>query len=246
MERLRAVLAADALKLNPADYYEETTRGPWWLWADQMWHWGAEQEVPHVLFTQDDALAAPDFLTILSAMISARPDDVLALHTAHPAAMILARQGVRWCSTIDGLIGLGYVFPRGLLAEFLKWREEKLKPRGANLFTEDSLINCWLVATGRRALHPIPTVLDHDVSLASFAAERTCGRPRVLWSDEFLGWNADDLKRVDFWRGPCQHLGRMYAKTHWAAKMIVEDFDKFYEAEADECPPEYARFFNCA
>ena len=161
--------------------------------------------------------------------------------------MTLARQGVRWASTADGLVGLGYVFPRKVLGEFLDWRPKNLRPGGAQELAEDSHINIWAISTGRRILHPIPTVIDHDTRIASTNFAQTAGRPRVRWSDGGIcGWTDEDLKRPDFWKGRAQHLGRQYAKTHWAAKMVVPGFDRFYDAESDVCPPEYARFFTCS
>ena len=227
-------------------YHEETEKAPWWLWSDRMWRWGREQQgASHVVCLQDDAIAAPVFWPALRAMVAARPDDVISLHCLHLATMTLARQGVRWASTADGLVGLGYVFPRAVLGEFLDWRPKHLRAGGAQELAEDSHINVWAVSTDRRILHPIPTIIDHDTRVPSTNVAQTAPRPRVIWTDGGAGgWTDEDLVRPEFWRGRCQHLGRQYAKTHWAARMVVPSFARFYDVETDECPPEYARFFE--
>lgn len=251
MARLRVALGIEGASCAGAEaYHEETGKAPWWVWSDNMWRWGADQgAASHVVFLQDDAIADGElgsFWHVLSAIASARPDDVLSLHCLHPAAMTLARQGVRWASTADGLVGLGYVFPRKVLAEFLAWRPVNLRAGAMQELAEDSHINVWAVSTGRRILHPLPTVIDHDTSIASTNFDQTAGRPRVLWTDgDVGGWTIKDLSDPVFWKGRCQHLGRQYAKTHWAAKMMVPTFNRFYDVDSDVCPPEYARFFTC-
>ncbi len=233
--------------VGPAVYHEESERAPWWLWSENQWRWGCAQKTSHVVFLQDDAAVPSFFWPALRAMVAARPDDVISLHCLHPGAMTLARQGVRWASTPDGLVGLGYVFPRATLAEFLAWRPAHLRPGGAQELAEDSHINIWAVSTGRRILHPVPTIVDHQTRIASTNPGQTAGRPKVIWADGAVcGWTDADLIDPKFWRGRVQHLGRMYAKTHWAAKMVVPSFDRFYDVETDECPPAYSRFFVCS
>ena len=257
MQRLRDCLGVPGIEDPPTPavvaYREERERAPWWVWSENQWRWGAAQDIAsHALLLQDDAIVGSfnRRMTVvwpmLQAMVAARPNDVISLHCLHPAAMTLARDGVRWASTCDGLVGLGYIFPRKVLAEFLDWRPKNLRPGGAQELAEDSHINVWAVSTGRRILHPLPTVIDHDTTVGSTNPGQTCGSPRVLWSDgDVGGWTTDDLQRQEFWSGRAQHLGRMYAKTHWAAKMVVPGFDRFYEVEEDVCPPEYGRFFSC-
>jgi hypothetical protein len=243
MARLRETLAIYAPTVHDP-YHEETQRAPWWVWADSQWRWGAAQEhSTHVVYLQDDAKAAPFFWKALHALVAARPNEIISLHCIHLASMTLARQGVRWCSTADGLIGLGYVLPVDVLREFMTWRLEALRPGGAQEFAEDSQLNIFALSTGRRIFHPIPTIIDHDLTITSTNQAQTAGRPRVVWTDgDVGGWTDDDLQRESFWKGEGKHLGRQYAKTHWAAKMIVPGFDKFFEAEMDVCPPEYSRF----
>ena len=248
MAFLRLALGvADGSCRDAAAYHEETERAPWWLWSENQWRWGAAQVASHVVFLQDDAIAsAVVFWPALRALVAARPTDVISLHCLHPATMTLARNGVRWASTADGLIGLGYVFPTNVLRDdFLPWRPKNLRPGGAQELAEDSHVNIWAVSTGRRILHPIPTVIDHETRIASTNPGQTVGRPRVVWTDgPVCGWSDDDLAKPEFWAGEVVHLGRQYKKTHWAAKMVVPGFKRFYDVETDECPPEYSRFFR--
>lgn len=259
MARLRGALgikdasAKDGGCSEIVAYHEETQRAPWWVWSDSQQRWGAAcEEATHVAYGQDDSLVAPVFWPALRAIIAARPNDVIALHCPHPGSMKLAREGVRWCSTADGLVGLFYVFPKLVLRdEYIRWRETSLRPGGASApeLAEDSFINVWCVCTGRRVFHPIPTIVDHDLSMRSTwgADSHAYRRPRVLWSDgEACGWSQQDLCRESFWTDSrCQHLGRVYAKTHWAAKLVVPGFQRFFDVETDVCPPEYSRFFTC-
>ena len=182
MENLRHALGIEGESCVGADaYHEERERAPWWWWSESMWRWAASQDhTTHAVLLQDDAIATPHAWPILSAMVAARPTDVISLHCLHPAAMTLAREGVRWASTCDGLVGLGYVFPRQALVDFLAWRPKNLRPGGAQELAEDSHINIWAISTGRRILHPLPTVLDHDTSVGSTNQAQTCGSPRVL------------------------------------------------------------------
>jgi len=246
MSLLRTALGVHGDRCDHAvAYHEESQRAPWWLWSENQWRWGAEQSASHVVFLQDDAVAMPRFWEALAAMVSARSRDVISLHCIHPATMTLARKSVRWASTADGLIGLGYVFPTDALRAFLAWRPVHLRSGAAQELSEDSHINVWAVSTDRRILHPIPTVIDHETRIASTNADQTAGRPRVIWSDgDICGWKIEDMLHHKFWGGPCVHLGRQYGKTHWAARMVVPSFDRFYAVETDECPAEYARFFK--
>lgn len=225
-------------------------RAPNWAWSEQMWRWGAETDATHFLTLQDDAIVAPNFWPALRAMLEAVPDQIIALEAVHPAGKTIARAGEhRWYTTADGLIGVGYVMPRSLLQEFLRWRAQELVPGAVEAITEDTLIDVFAIARGMRIWHPCPTIIDHDLSIDSTYGndKHSHRRPSVLWSDgDVCGWSDSDLESVEWWRPKpgLPHLGRFYARTHWSARMWVRGFQEetWQRAEGDSCPAEYGRW----
>src|SRR5260221_7385540 len=123
-------------------------------------------------------------------MVRGRPDDIIALSCAHPAARTIFMQGKPGYTTTDGLIGIGYIFPQAVLREFLEWRTNELKKHALERLVDDALINVFAMATGRAIFHPVPTVIDHDLELASTNTVEKDGRrtddgsyriPLVTW-----------------------------------------------------------------
>jgi hypothetical protein len=196
------------------------------VWSERMWLWGTSTGASHFLSLQDDVLVAPGFWAALRALVETNPEDVIGLEVAHPMARQLAEEDVRLFTTPDMLIGVGYVIPVKLLEEFLVWREEHLVagwktsgPGGKTALTEDTMIGIWCLATGRRILHPIPTIIDHDVELASTYGndDHTNRRPYVNWKDaaehaDQYGprWDDETLAAPGWW------LGRMRRARHAA------------------------------
>jgi hypothetical protein len=241
-------------------YREFTERAPNHVWSAAMWDWLVTQSPGgYCLQLQDDVELAPNFRTVLEAMLQAVPNEVIGLETAHPGAMTVAREGGRWCTTADGLIGVGYVLPSALLQDFLEWCDRELKLRSVLSISEDTLIGVWALATGRRIWHPVPTIIDHDLSIASTYGNdaHTMRRPSVTWRDgDILGWSDEQLEDVAFWRLPLDpltgastrphHLGRFYAATSQLATMHTRSFtlEQAKVADADVCAGRYARFFR--
>jgi hypothetical protein len=241
-------------------YREETERAPNWIWSFTSWAWSAETDADICLFLQDDLVVAPNFWPALQAMLSPGVNlpagrgpgqEIVSLATVHPAAKRVARDGGRWFTTIDGLVGLGYAIPRLAVREFLEWRKGALFPDALQWITEDSLLNIWALCTKRRIWHPVPTIIDHDVELRSTYSndEHLYRSPSVTWADgDVCGWRGDELNSPSFWSAdkPVPHFGRMYKQTHIAAKKLVRGFTQaqYDAAERDRCPQPYARFFT--
>lgn len=183
------------------------------VWSERMWSWAAETTATHCVFLQDDVEVAPNFWPALRAIVEARPDDVVGLEVAHPAARMLALEDFRLFTTSDMLIGPGYVVPREQLVEFLEWRKTRLvdgwRTAGADGkpgLTEDTMIGLWCMTTGRRIVHPVPTIIDHDTSIPSTYGndDHTHRKPYVTWKDaEHCGhaWEPADLEAPGFWQG---------------------------------------------
>jgi len=178
MARLRAQLG-----IAPGPYREETERAANYVWSLSQWEWAAKTESENCLFLQDDAIVPGGFYTFLRAMIDAVPGEVIGLQTVHPAAQALAREGHRWFTTSDALVGVGYVLPTALLREFLAWRSSALKPGAVERINEDTLLGLWCTVTGRQIWHPLPTIIDHDVEQPSTYGNdgHTARRPLVRW-----------------------------------------------------------------
>lgn len=183
------------------------------IWSEKLLRWAlelGEQDVAtHLVQLQDDVVPAPNFWKAAAALVEAYPDELLGLETAHPLAPALTKDPddtIRIVTTADGLIGVGWIIPIARIADFLEWRATKLKPGGIEAITEDTLMGIWCLATGRRVHHPVPTLIDHDVTLASTYGndEHANRRPTVRWdqADEFLNaWDESDLEAPGFWRG---------------------------------------------
>jgi hypothetical protein len=58
----------------------------------------------------------------------------------------------------------------------------------------------WCIAEGHDVWHPIPTIIDHDTTIASTYAndDHAHRRPTVTWRE----FGRDEITRVDFWTPP--------------------------------------------
>lgn len=238
-------------------YREFTERCPNWVWSGDMWRWAAETTATHCIFLQDDDLVAPNFWRALSAMLQAVPDQIVCLYNGHPGTMTLAREGARWYTTADGLVGQAYVLPRTLLEEFLLWRHYEIRALSLGNIDEDTLLDVWAVHQARRVWHPVVTLYDHDLSLASnYSNDHHEYRgPTVTWKDEdVLGFSVADMEQASWWSGKSggeqpspPHLGRFYRNVHWLAHQSTRSgmtAERLKECDADACPVRYKRFFS--
>ena len=239
MTRLRKHLGVgqDGLCLTSA-YREFTDRAPNAVWSEHLWSWGIKTGAEWLLQLQDDARVAPNFWPALRAMLESLPADadVVCLEVAHRAAKVLAEDGARWMTTADMLIGVGYVIRTRALAEFLEWRKTQLKPGALEKggLTEDTMLGVWCMVTGRRIWSPLPTIIDHDISLASTYGNdaHENRRPLVRWdTDNWPGKTAVEpepgvqlaLESVEWWQAEQpRHVGRFYEAMPPLAARWVE------------------------
>ena len=145
---------------RPVYYREFTDREPNWSWSAKLWQWAYDTGATHLIQLQDDVEVCSDFWPQLRSMVEAVPANIIGLES-------VLDLGAKWYSTSDGLIGVGYVVPRDILGEILKWRAEKLRPGSAERLNEDQLIGLFCFTAGRRIYHPTPTLIDHDVTIGS-------------------------------------------------------------------------------
>ena len=233
---------------------------PYWEWSSEMWHWQLETGASHCLTLQDDVMPMAGFWGVVEAMVTAVPDQVLALETVHPAAMHYAREGIgHWLRSWDGLIGVQYVIPRALMAEFLDWRTWNLRRDAVCYITEDALLDCWLIDTGRRAWHPVPAIASHDVGIPSTNQgfdKHPFRNVSVKWSDGANcakadgspGWTVEQMATPDFWRvteAPA-NMGRFYSATHSLALQWVTSFteEKWRACDAARPPMRFAKWMS--
>jgi len=186
-----------------------------WAWSGKMWAWGADVECTHFLSLQDDAIVAPDFWPVLRAMLAAVPDQIIGLESVHPISMTVDGP---WYTTSDGLIGVGYVIPHAVLVEFLAWRSSSLCKGATESVTEDTLIDVFAVATGRKIWHPVPTIVDHDIEIRSSYGNdhHSHRRPLVTWRDRStdIDWTpwADVPHAGHFYSGSVARLARRWVR----------------------------------
>jgi hypothetical protein len=202
----------------PAERFVWSGREPNWAWSDRIWAWGAAcpEEITHVLFLQDDVRVCPGFWDCLAALVERFPENLLGLETIHPQAARWALQGYRAYRVRDCCIGVGYVWPRALLRDdFLPWTRTALlpgvrasmEPTGYVTLSEDTLMGCWAHARDQRIVSPLPTLIDHDLSLPSTYGHGSDGPGRApfpTWTD----WPSQDLRD---WSGAVREAGWQYA-----------------------------------
>jgi Methyltransferase domain len=128
----------------------------------------APEDTTHCVFLQDDLLLMPRFLEVLTALVTARPDDAIGLLHVRPQAARLQAEGYRWFASMPYIMGPGYVLPRPLLREYYAWRNGQTWLT-INGHSDASLLNEFLFRTGRSSLHPIPSPCVHDRSIVPTA-----------------------------------------------------------------------------
>jgi hypothetical protein len=166
------------------------------VWPSQMWNWMLSTGADVCLTLQDDALVAPCFWPALRAMLTHLPERaVLGLSAVHPKGPAHARNGSRWYCTQSLLVGWAYALRRFDLAEFVDWT--RANPERVRRHNEDDLLNHWVTETGRLTYHPVPTIVDHDTSIASTYKNdaHIHRRATVTWRD----YGAGSLTDPDFW-----------------------------------------------
>lgn len=218
----------DTMGVSVMDNVCLSERLPNWEWSEQLWCWGARTTATHLVQLQDDVIPSPRFWPCLHAMVSARPHLPIGLHSVHPRAVQLAASGCRGYTTSDGLVGVGYVLPMPLVRVFLEWRTACLKPGAIEAITEDTLLCVWMMACNVTCWHPLPTIIDHDVDLASTYGNDAHSNRRapVRWDTGGAQWVPEELEDTEWWRtGPgTPHMGRYYRATPKLCRTWVKDF----------------------
>jgi hypothetical protein len=177
-------------------------REPNHAWAFRVWSWFASLDTEWSIQLQDDTLTPPKdaFWPILRAQLTAAPGDVVGLATVHPRAPAIMRSGARWFRTRAWSIGWGVAYRTSWVRDvLLPFRERFLEQ--ALRTNEDSFVNDCVVAHSGSVYHPVPSLVDHDLTLESTYASVDDGHRRAT---AYIGELADTtiagMVNPDFWR----------------------------------------------
>jgi hypothetical protein len=165
------------------------------VWAGKMRRFFIDSGADFCLTLQDDVLVSPCFWSELRAMLTHLPERAaLGLSSVHPMQTEIQRMGLRWYQTRAWLVGWAWGMWRKDVVEYDAWCEANAE-RVART-NEDSMLNEWLILTGRSVWHPVPTIADHDTSIDSTYANdaHVHRRPLVTWRDVDA-----DLTRPEYW-----------------------------------------------
>lgn len=256
--RLRAQLYGPGDAPETLVYRVFDERAPNDVWSLQMWEWAAAQDVDWCLFLQDDAIVSPHFWEDLQRVCARAEDavcEIIGLQAPHPAAKLLADEGVHaGFTTCDGVVGVGYAIRRRTLGDFLFWRArqlDKLYPQGCGgdpsercAVTEDTLLGLFAAATHLDVYHPIPTIVDHDTSIPSEYGNDTDKHRRstVRWDTPCLRNRHPELAAMLADETSIPHLGRFYAATPALLEAYTHtSIDDIERVRQDDGRPELRR-----
>jgi len=165
-------------------------------WAHKMWTWGTLTDCDFFLTLQDDVEHMPSgFWGTLRAMLTAlpRPGGVLGLASNRTTAT-LSTSG-RWC-TEGSVVGWAY----GLWKEDLGALVDHDLHDNVRQFSEDTLLDQFCTATGRRRFNPIPTIVDHQSKWRS-----TYGNDKDIYRRCVKRWDGislSELQSPSYWAIP--------------------------------------------
>ncbi len=205
VETLRQVMAA----LEGQPVHVESAPGKPREWSERQWRAGLALDTRWVCCLNDDILPCADFVATLRNVVAAQPGSIIDLRNSHGLAREADKRGLRWITSVEGLLGQGYVLPAGVLRNFLQWREEALVPGAADVLSEDRLLNLYAMQHEGLVWHCVPALCDHSTSVPSLYGNENDGvrRPVVLPREGMAGldWNTDAL-----------HAGKLFLGNHYS------------------------------
>ena len=233
-------------------------RAPNHEWSGRLWSLACgnaeDGNASHIIQLQDDVRPCERFWPKLRALVGAYPQALICLENPHPGAMTAAREGKRWYVTRDGLVGVGYVLPTRMLRAFIDWRALEVKAGSLALVTEDTLLAIFAMAHEIPIVCPIPTIIEHDTSIASSYAGNDAHpyrRPAVTWEHgDILGFEPAQLETAEFWAPSDEnvvHFGCFYSAVQDLAVVHTKSFtvdDAKRIKASSACPAKYARHFR--
>jgi hypothetical protein len=257
----------DQLTLNYEDsrgwptlraWYVEDTKAKHWVWQAKTLDFfdrAMPDYVTHALTLQDDVTTVPNFWPWLDALLRGRPNDVICLDCAHPAARQVFIDGKPGYTSADCMVGIGHVLPVEIARDFRRWRLEEVKQDFLEWQSEDVLLGLFCMARQLRIFSPVPCIIDHDLEVASTNGYEghLYRRPQVTWRElERLNESVVKALRLEdpaWWAQPVDHVGRFYENAHRLFPLALKDTElaqwlvERYEWDCEKTPPKFQRFF---
>lgn len=151
---------------EPAHVFDSLVREHASTWAVRIWRWvAALREDEGCIILNDDVTVHPKLVDVVTAMATAVPDQLFALHCTSPVAPSFAEAGERWLRSY-WMTGPGMYFPPGAAKRLLAWIETVPQSFVASV-NEDNLIMHWAWHEQRPIWHCIPALVQHDTSTRS-------------------------------------------------------------------------------
>jgi hypothetical protein len=200
------------LEVNGAYFMvDDAKRGAWWT-ARKCWEHGLEDGSDFIVLLNDDASVPVGFkqaaLDALDAANARSPRDPVCFYTANERAPEAHARGAAFYTTPDGLVGVGCGMHRENVKEFLAWHDANFTGE----HTDDGRINLWAMATGRRILTTLPSLVGHQLPGESTVGNASDDHrtPSVPPPDDVSGLGAHRWQT-----GPIARFGRQYHGNHW-------------------------------
>lgn len=208
MGRLRGQLVRNGLQV---DYLADKPAKSFHDWSLDVWHgtlsFAKEHGRTHLLLLNDDVILHERFGELLTQAVTARPGDVIGLHQPHHK---FAEVKSSWGTSYDGLVGPAHVWPVPVFEDFLEFREECFLPavRETLDWPEDAQQATFLLATRQLVYHPVPAIIDMDLSVRS-----NYGHDGDPYARPWV--RADENSTWDFSQEP-QNIGLCYRNYNWS------------------------------
>lgn len=117
----------------------------------------------HQLVLQDDVMVCKDFIPTVQKIIDLLPEEVISLYTPRSAALDLLKKDKHWL--VWNTVGApALIIPVPLIYRWMRWSEAFTDPTHVG---EDSRLDLYMLAIGKKAWYPIPSIVQHREDLKS-------------------------------------------------------------------------------
>lgn len=179
-------------------------------WAEDVWDGtlqaAGRRGCSHAMFLNDDVVLSRRFWHHLKgalAVYSRSP--VWCLHLPHQSFAECPHDGL--AESLDGMVGPAYLWRVDAFEDFLRFRQEDLRPVAAYEWPEDAQMATYCLATRTPILHTVPALIDVDATVSS-----NYGHDGDPYARPFVP--PDDGVEYDWGRAPFL-VGRCYPFYHW-------------------------------
>lgn len=181
--------------------------GAWWT-AQACWQRVLSDGVDFGIVLNDDASVPIGFvgaaLGALTAAHERAPRSPVCFYTANDGAPVALQAGCSFYTTPDGLVGVGCGMHRDNVRAFLEWHARSFLGE----HSDDGRINVWAMATKRRILTTVPSLVGHQLP-----NESTQGNAGDAFRTPIVPPPAEAFGLR--WDGPIARFGRQYRGNHW-------------------------------